>query len=251
MEVKDYSENYGEGWISIYRSLKKKSWYNKPDYLAMWIHLLLKANHKEQQIMFAGGIINLKPGEFVTGRKVLSEETGINEAKVQRLLSYFETKEQQIEQRTDRQKRIITIKNWDIYQQSEQRVNNERTTSEQRVNTDNNINNINNINKNTIKPKRKASFLKISFNFEKQSWINLNGTHKSIWIEAYPALSIDAELNKMKAWLLANPKNRKSNYERFINNWLSRAQDGASKRGGGNLPEGFEGEYDSKTGKWS
>jgi hypothetical protein len=52
------------------------------------------------------------------------------------------------------------------------------------------------------------------------------------WQEAYPAINVLQELRKAEAWLIANPKNSKSNYERFLNNWLSRAQDKApSARG--------------------
>lgn len=47
------------------------------------------------------------------------------------------------------------------------------------------------------------------------------------WKEAYPALSLDAELSKAAAWIIANPKNKKSNYARFLTNWLTRAQDKA------------------------
>lgn len=47
------------------------------------------------------------------------------------------------------------------------------------------------------------------------------------WSEAYPAIDVLQELKKSEAWLIANPKNLKSNYVRFLNNWLSRSQDRA------------------------
>jgi len=37
--------------------------------------------------------------------------------------------------------------------------------------------------------------------------------------------SNDLEIKKMEAWLKANPKKRKKNYEPFIVNWLSKTQD--------------------------
>jgi hypothetical protein len=49
------------------------------------------------------------------------------------------------------------------------------------------------------------------------------------WRGACPALSLDVELSKASAWLIANPKNQKSNYARFLTNWLSKAQDRAPK----------------------
>ena len=47
------------------------------------------------------------------------------------------------------------------------------------------------------------------------------------WVKAYPAIEIDTELSQAASWLLANPKNAKSNYARFLVNWLSKAQDTA------------------------
>lgn len=52
------------------------------------------------------------------------------------------------------------------------------------------------------------------------------------WRTAFPAVSIDGELAKAAAWLIANPKNRKSNYARFLTNWLTRAQDRAPRANG-------------------
>lgn len=49
------------------------------------------------------------------------------------------------------------------------------------------------------------------------------------WLKAYPAVSMDVELSKASAWLMANPKNAKSNYARFLTGWLSKAQDRAPR----------------------
>ena len=56
---------------------------------------------------------------------------------------------------------------------------------------------------------------------------------KNKWQEAYPALNIDGEIKKMAAWVQANPKNKKSHWERFMVSWLSRAQDKAPAMGNG------------------
>jgi uncharacterized protein YdaU (DUF1376 family) len=57
---------------------------------------------------------------------------------------------------------------------------------------------------------------------------NVNGQIK-VWAEAYPAIDIQAELNKAAAWVIANPKNVKKQWGRFLNSWLSRAQDKAPR----------------------
>lgn len=47
------------------------------------------------------------------------------------------------------------------------------------------------------------------------------------WQRAYPAINVHQELNAMESWLDANPTRRKTSrgIKRFINSWLSRAQD--------------------------
>jgi hypothetical protein len=65
---------------------------------------------------------------------------------------------------------------------------------------------------------------KINFNFETSEWENIPEYKISLWEKAYPACDINLELIAMAAWLTANPEHRKSNYERFIVNWLSKTQ---------------------------
>lgn len=54
-------------------------------------------------------------------------------------------------------------------------------------------------------------------------------THRKEYSEAYPGIDLDQETAKAKAWMLSNPKNKKKNLARFLNNWLSKAQDQVSK----------------------
>ena len=49
------------------------------------------------------------------------------------------------------------------------------------------------------------------------------------WQQAFPALNVTQEVAKAELWINANPANRKSNYERFLFNWLTRAQDSAPR----------------------
>lgn len=127
------------GYLKLHRKLRENPVVMKDaDHLAVWIWLLTEAVFAPTKVTFHGEQITLQPGQFTTGRSKIATELKISESKVQRILKRFES-EHQIEQRTDRQCRLITIVSWDEYQSSEQRdeqqMNNERTTSEQRVNT--------------------------------------------------------------------------------------------------------------------
>lgn len=137
-----------EGWIKLHRKTLDNPIITKDsDYLAVWIYLLLNATHKEYDVLFKGERITLKKGQLLTGRKSISEKLKIDENKVQRILKTLEN-EHQIEQQSSNKNRLITIASWDKYQQDEQQdeqqVNNNRTTSEQQVNTNKNVKNIKN-----------------------------------------------------------------------------------------------------------
>lgn len=133
------------GYIKLYRKLLDNPIVCKdPDHLAVWIYLLLNATHKQQKKMFEGEVITLNPGQLITGRKSISAQIKVSESKVQRVLKLLES-EQQIEQQTTPRNRLITVVSWQEYQsgeqQIEQQVNNNRTTTEQQLNTNKNVNN--------------------------------------------------------------------------------------------------------------
>lgn len=63
-------------------------------------------------------------------------------------------------------------------------------------------------------------------------WVFENESLKEMWKECYPAVDVERELKKAAAWALANPKNTKKNWQRFLVNWLSKAQEKAPAKGG-------------------
>lgn len=48
-------------------------------------------------------------------------------------------------------------------------------------------------------------------------------------VKAYPAINVPVEIARAEAWLIANPANAKSDGDRYLNSWLSRAQDRAPR----------------------
>lgn len=138
------------GYIKSYRKIEENPIVCKDnDFFRVWYYLLHNATHKEREVLFDNEKIILKPGQLITGREVLSKKCNISSSKAQRILKTFES-EQQIEQQTTNKNRLISIVNWELYQdyeqQFEQRVNNKWTTNEQQMNTNNNDNNVNNNN---------------------------------------------------------------------------------------------------------
>ena len=123
------------GFIKLHRKLLENPIIMKDaEYLAIWVYLLLEATHKKLDKVFKGKRITLNPGQLITGRNVIAKALKVNSSKVQRVLDDFQ-KEQQIEQQMSNQNRLISIVKWDEYQNFEQQVNNNRTTTEQQLNT--------------------------------------------------------------------------------------------------------------------
>lgn len=137
-----------QGWVKLYRQILDNPIVCKDsDYFSVWCYLILNATHSEYDVVFNKERITLKPGQLITGRKAIADKFKVNESKVTRILKKLEN-EQQIEQQTCNKNRLISILNWEQYQESEQQneqqLNNKRTTTEQQLNTNKNVNNINN-----------------------------------------------------------------------------------------------------------
>ena len=130
-----------KGWIKLHRAIAEHPRFTDAKWLQIWIKCMVLATHKAYKTVFDGKVIELQPGQFITSRKSLAKETDTQESKVERILKTLEI-EQQIEQVGGATSRLITVTNWDGYQGSEQddeqRMNNDRTTNEQRVNTNKN-----------------------------------------------------------------------------------------------------------------
>lgn len=128
-----------DGYIKNHRkTLDNPTVCKDTEHFAIWHYLLYEAKYKPCASMFGGRKIMLKPGQLTTGRRQIAEHFNIAESKVQRVLKTFEN-EQMIEQQTSNKNRLITIVEWEQYQmieqQTEQQLNNNRTTTEQQLNT--------------------------------------------------------------------------------------------------------------------
>ena len=115
--------------------------------LKIWIWCLLRASYKDRAVSFkvsrGDTLVKIKAGQFIFGRFKAEEELGIDGSSIYRWIQKFSTKEWDlIKIEPNNQYSIITICNWDKYQQiqpsNEQPMNNQRTTDEQPMNTNKN-----------------------------------------------------------------------------------------------------------------
>ena len=132
-----------KGWIKLHRKILDNPVICKDgETFAVWIYLLLNATHKEMDVIFKGKRVTLKPGQLIIGRKKIASELKVNEYKVQRILKLLEN-EQQIAQQTSSRNRLVSILNWNKYQetaqQDAQQLHNRCTTDAQQLHTNKNV----------------------------------------------------------------------------------------------------------------
>lgn len=142
------------GWISLHRKIRNSPAYSDPFLFKLWAHCTLKATYVEYEQQIGTEKITLQPGQFITGRDALADEYNrgvqpkllVKPLSLWRKLKILEDMQLLNIQSTNKYS-VITVLNWNEDQQSEQLMNNKRTTNEQQMNTNNNSNNSNNKNK--------------------------------------------------------------------------------------------------------
>lgn len=140
------------GWIKLHRKIINSAVFNNPMLLKVWIWCLCKASHKGFEAMVGNQVVKLQEGQFIFGRKVAAYELCMSESKVYRDMKLLENLKM-LNIKTNNKFSLITIEKWDFYQgdeadveqQSEQQMNNKRTTNEQQMNTYKNVKNVKNV----------------------------------------------------------------------------------------------------------
>jgi len=117
--------------------------FSKSAYFHLWATILLHANFSEKKIIVNNETITIKKGQFLTSLNRLAEKTRINRATVNRILKWLKN-ETMIETQTTNKFTLITVLNYEDYQNNETEnetpVKHKRNTSETQpnpTNTDN------------------------------------------------------------------------------------------------------------------
>ena len=135
-----------QGYIKLYRQITDTPVWADSDKLKLWLMCLMKATHDEKTQVVGNQIIELKAGQFITGRSALSDEFNRDVKKDRRVdgltlfrwLSLFEKMEMLNIKKTNKYS-LVTVLNW------EQQLNNKRTSNEQQLNTNKNDKNVKNV----------------------------------------------------------------------------------------------------------
>lgn len=119
-----------QGWIKLHRQILEWEWYSDNNCFRLFLHLLLKANHKEKR--FKG--IELKVGSIVTSRDLLAKETGLSSQQIRTALTKLNSTNE-ITCVTSSQGTIIQIVSYEKYQIATNEITNDQPTNNQRITT--------------------------------------------------------------------------------------------------------------------
>lgn len=186
-----------KGFITLERQILDWEWYDDLNTTRLFIHCLLRANHRENK--WRG--ISIKRGSFLTSINTLSSETKLSISKIRTSIKKLKsTKEIAIESQA--QHTVITVIKYDYYQSSDKQYDNcitrESQSDDKALTTNNNNNNDNN---GTIKDIDSPKAHKFDF---KKELINLG---------------VDQKL--VSDWMAVRRKKKAANTETALRGFLS------------------------------
>jgi len=139
-----------EGWIKLYRKLMINDlWIKEPFTRGQaWVDLLLLANHKDGFIRVRGIKIPVLRGQVGWSERKLGDRWKWSRGKVKRFISELQN-ERQIEPQKNNETSIVTIVNYDLYQenrpqnepQNERQTGHKRATNGPQTDTNKNVKN--------------------------------------------------------------------------------------------------------------
>jgi hypothetical protein len=132
------------GWIKLHRKFLEWEWYDDTNSVRVFLHLLIKANHKDKN--YRGTLI--KRGQLVTGRTLLSEQTGLSEQQIRTVLNKLKSTGELTIKSTSKGS-LVTLVNYGLYQGDDtqstsattSKLTNEQPASNQQSTTNKNVKN--------------------------------------------------------------------------------------------------------------
>jgi hypothetical protein len=100
-----------QGWIKIHRKFQNWEWRDSPKHVAVFLDLLLEANHKDKK--YRG--MTIKAGSLTTSYSKISERTGVSYKSVRTVLKDL-ISTQEVAYKNCKQYSMISIVNWESYQ---------------------------------------------------------------------------------------------------------------------------------------
>ncbi len=107
-----------DGWVKLWRKSIDSGMLQNPELWAFWCWCLMKATHKPNKQMVGWQMVELEPGQFIFGRKSAARELKSTERRIRTCLEKLKSMQNLTIKATNKYS-IISIVNWDTYQQYE------------------------------------------------------------------------------------------------------------------------------------
>jgi hypothetical protein len=138
------------GYVKVWRKIEDSGLIQLPNTLALFMHLLLNATHKDKKMGTPTGVIELKRGQYVSGRIALASKLKQTQQQIRTSLKRLEELEIITIESTNKFS-VYTIENYSKYQddtrednqQINQQATNKQPTDNQQTTTKQELNNLN------------------------------------------------------------------------------------------------------------
>jgi len=144
-----------EGWIKLHRKLLDNPIAKKANYLAIWVYLLLNANHADNDTIIDNQRTTIKRGQLLTSIAKIADHFKMSTSTVSRILDYF-ISERMIERSSTFEYTIISVQNYDRYQEVESKVESWEKAGRKLSETNNNDKNEKNEKKRYLTAEKKS-----------------------------------------------------------------------------------------------
>lgn len=132
------------GWIKLHRELLKSDIFQNEKLLKVFMYCLLKATHTEYTAKVGRQAVDLKPGQFVYGRKKAALELDMKESTVRDYMKILKN-DNTLAMNSTNKYTVVTIVKWGEYQNDQedlrQQKDNKRTAEGQQKDTYKNVKN--------------------------------------------------------------------------------------------------------------
>ena len=127
-----------EGYVKLHRKLLDSAIFANEKALKVFVWCLLKSTYSPRKVMCGMQMVELEPGQFITGRKRAAEELAIPERTVYDVMTTLKD-QQLISIKPNNRFSVVTVVNWALYQVDTEESNNKNgsspTTNQQQTNT--------------------------------------------------------------------------------------------------------------------
>lgn len=142
-----------QGWIKLHRKLLASDVFQNEKLLKVFIYCLLKATHSNYSQKVGRQTVELKPGQFIYGRRKAALELNMKESTVRDYMNILKDDGVITISPTNKYS-VVTIVNWELYQGVDEKTDNKNdnesdnkpTTKGQQKDTNKNDKNEENIN---------------------------------------------------------------------------------------------------------